>query len=667
MHKNMITLAILAACAPAYAVDFGVGAANTDKVKFDKWQCKKCATAQAVSGNISMGVGSALVDDIHAANALGADDDGAVAALSGKINLNRQNWQLALKAHDLGQEHGDAQVVVKNGSNKATLDYRQLYQVNSGNTNTHYYQQGDELLKSDAAYSPELSLKRERINLAFENQMVLFGLPLTTSLDFGQEQKTGTKAGYVTTPSPINIAQRVDQDTQSFGASAMVAGKNWLTQLAYQGSDFSNNQTEISHQAFGSLYAEAPDNQSHQVTLSGNYLADLGQFDGRISAGRMIQDDGVVNALQSPITSWDGEVDTLDATGRFTTVVGNGWRLSAKLNHNSRDNNSSVFQFNQFDYNAVSGITEENVLLDSTQNRANLSAQYRIAKGYRLDAGFDYDSIERTQSDGLGARETTDEYGLWTALKISAFEGWKLNLKAGFSQRDGSEYQANKHSSSEENELMRKYYLADRDRTEFEVRATHTPLDNLSVDMSAQYAKDDYSATEIGLTDSEDYGYQLTLNYLASQNLTLYGFAGQQWIDTNQAGALYSTTPTWTAEINDEFISLGAGFEYRGLMADKLVIGGDYLYADSSSDADNSAVENGQFDDYYSYSHSFNLYGAYQLSERSQLKLDYRYERYYDTDYANVATDAIGGLTTLGELDHNYNAHLVMLTYSLSL
>ncbi len=46
------------------------------------------------------------------------------------------------------------------------------------------------------------------------------------------------------------------------------------------------------------------------------------------------------------------------------------------------------------------------------------------------------------------------------------------------------------------------------------------------------------------------------------------------------------------------------------------------------------------------------------------LKLTYRYERYFDTDGNEVGIDAVTGLTTLGVLNHNYNAHQLMLSFS---
>ncbi|WP_145991449.1 MtrB/PioB family outer membrane beta-barrel protein, partial [Shewanella sp. 11B5] len=49
------------------------------------------------------------------------------------------------------------------------------------------------------------------------------------------------------------------------------------------------------------------------------------------------------------------------------------------------------------------------------------------------------------------------------------------------------------------------------------------------------------------------------------------------------------------------------------------------------------------------------------------LKLSYQYERYYDTDAASIGIVSIPGLITLQDIDHDYNAHQVMLSFSYKL
>ena len=216
---------------------------------------------------------------------------------------------------------------------------------------------------------------------------------------------------------------------------------------------------------------------------------------------------------------------------------------------------------------------------------------------------------------------------------------------------------------------MRKYYLADRKRNAVELKINHSPLSWVSVDVTGRYAKDDYDATEIGLTESEDFGYDVNLSLQFSKHLSAYGFAGQQWINSAQAGSQSFSSPDWNADIEDEFINIGAGFSYGGLMQDRLTLGGDYLFSNSISDTSvggTLVTANGSrpYGDYYSYNHSVRMYADYALSKQMALKLSYQYERYYDTDAAQVATNTVPGLTTLGELNHDYNAHQVMLSFS---
>ncbi|MCL1067386.1 MtrB/PioB family decaheme-associated outer membrane protein, partial [Shewanella olleyana] len=227
-----------------------------------------------------------------------------------------------------------------------------------------------------------------------------------------------------------------------------------------------------------------------------------------------------------------------------------------------------------------------------------------------------------------------------------------------------SEYQATELTSSEDNSLLRKYYLADRERNEVELRVSHTPLNWLSVDFTGRYAKDDYDDTVIGLTASEDYGYDINLNMQLTKHVSAYGFAGQQWINSAQAGSQSYSSPDWYADVEDEFINLGAGLSYGGLMEDKLTLGADYLFSNSSSDTYVTAEGTSPYGDYFSYNHSASLYANYALNDDMALKLTYRYERYYDTDDAQMTPDQVPGMVTLGELNHNYNAHQIMLNFS---
>jgi hypothetical protein len=93
----------------------------------------------------------------------------------------------------------------------------------------------------------------------------------------------------------------------------------------------------------------------------------------------------------------------------------------------------------------------------------------------------------------------------------------------------------------------------------------------------------------------------------------------------------------------------------------------DYLFANSTSNTNVNVDNSLPYGDYYSYNHSASVYADYALNPQMALKLSYRYERYYDTDAASVEIASIPGLITLQDINHDYTAHQVMLSFSYKL
>ncbi len=659
---NIITVSLLAMSGSVVAANFGVGNANTESVNMDKYQCKRCVSATGYSGSFTLLTGYNSPEDAHAGNALSSDEEGAIAAISGDVRyLNDTGYKASMQAHQLGMDNGFANIKVgKSGLYELELDYQAIKTFEAGDVRSQLWQNDGMLTPSVYPNQFDLALQRENSAIGFS-----FGEGVyNTFVRFSQEEKTGHQSASFVAPSPTNFGLPVDSTTKQLDAGASLAGDNWLTELNYFGSYYSNNIDDLSLPYMNDVYSAAPDNQAHQLSISGQYQLDRTVMSGRLVTGRMIQDDSLIQVSGNPLQSWDGQIDTFDGRFAVTSMLNNRLRVGASVDHSKRDNKSSSWEFTQYSYNSLSGAFKQNVPQDIERSTYKLNASYRLASGYRVQAGFDRKEIDRSYSE----REQTDENNLWAKLNISALDNVNINVKASHGVRGGSEYEVNELTSSEDNALMRKYYLADRTRNAVELKLNHSPLSWVSIDLTGRYAIDDYDATIIGLTESQDYGYDLNISVQLSKDISAYGFAGQQWIDSTQAGSQSFSSPDWQANIQDEFINLGTGISYSGLMEDKLTLGGDYLFSNSISDTylDGSAVTNSalQYGDYFAYNHSVNMYANYALSPKMALKLSYQYERYYDTDGAQMGINTVPGLTTLGELNHDYNAHQVMLSFS---
>ncbi|WP_351088317.1 MtrB/PioB family decaheme-associated outer membrane protein [Shewanella sp. S1-49-MNA-CIBAN-0167] len=662
---NLITLSLLAISGvitgSAMAADFGVNKANTSTVNQQVFQCKRCPQVAGYSGSIGVNAAYIDSDDIHSGNAFGTDNDGANGSVDADLNYrNSAGYKAKFQAHQLGLDNGFAHLEAgKSGHYKLVADYQQLTRYQSGDARSQLWYQDGVLTPSEHTQIQELSLQRNKA-----------GLGLSYGQDFYQayvryehEHKTGYQSSSIVTPRPVNFGLPVDANTDNLTAGLSLSGDSWTTDLNYFVSQYKNDIDALSLPYLYDVFAPAPDNQAHQLSLSGQYQFNRTVMSGRLASGKMTQDDNLIQMSANPLQNWDGEVDTLDGKLSVTSLVSHKLRLGGSVDYAKRDNKGSVWEFAQYEVNGITGAFKQNIPLDTERRGLKLNASYRLSSDYRVQAGYDRKEMERSYGD----REQTNDDALWAKLNVRAMDDIKLKFKASLDNRGGSEYQTSELTSSETNPLLRKYYLADRKRTAFEAKFNHAPTSWLSVDMTARYAKDDYNETQLGLSGSEDYGYDINLGLQLDAHLSGYAFAGQQWIESNQAGSQRFSSPDWFADIEDEFINLGAGFNYSGLLEDRLSLGGDYLFANSASNTLVTYDVTTPQGDYDSFNHSLKLHANYALSEEMALKLAYQYERYYDTDNAQIDVNTVPGLTTLGNLNHNYNAHQVMLSFSYQL
>ncbi|MCU7984501.1 MtrB/PioB family decaheme-associated outer membrane protein [Shewanella sp. SW24] len=690
---NLITLALLANTGFAIAADgYGLANANTEKVKMSAWSCKGCVVETGTSGTVGVGVGYNSEEDIRSANAFGTSNE-----VAGKFDADvtfrgEKGYQASVEAYQLGMDGGRLDVNAgKQGQYNVNVNYRQIATYNSNSALTPYSGVGSDNLTlpdnwvtagssnqmpllMDNLNALELSLKRERTGLGFDYQ----GESLwSTHVSYMREEKTGlkkTSGGFFN--QSMMLAEPVDYTTDSIEAGIKLKGDRWFTALNYNGSIFKNEYNQLNFdsafnptfgaQTSGTLVLD-PDNQSHTVSLMGQYNDNTNVLTGRVLAGQMSQDQALVTSgygYQVPTEAVDAKVDLTGLNLKVVSKVTNSLRLSGSYDYSDRDNNTQIEEWTQVSINNVNGKVAYNTPYDNTSQRFKVAADYRITHGLKLDGGYDFKRDDRNYQD----RETTDENTVWARLRVNSFETWDMWVKGSYGQRDGSQYQASEWTSSETNSLLRKYNLANRDRTQIEARVTHSPIDSLTIDFGARYALDDYSDTVIGLTESKDTSYDANISYMITDDLLATTFYNYQIIESEQAGSSNYSTPTWTGFIEDNVDVVGAGLSYNNLLENKLRMGLDYTYSNSDSNTQVRQGITGDYGDYFAKVHNINLYAQYQATEKMALRLDYKIENYKDNDAANdIAVDGIWNVVGFGSNSHDYTAQMIMLSMSYKL
>ncbi|QIR14123.1 MtrB/PioB family decaheme-associated outer membrane protein [Shewanella aestuarii] len=693
-HKlNIITLALLANTSFAVMANgYGLANANTNSVKLDKWVCKGCVVETGTTGSVTVGVGYNSEDDIKSANAFKSANEFA-GKLDANINYKGENgYQSKVDITDLGMDNARADINVgKLGTYNLNVNYRSIATYKSNTALTPYQGiGGNDLTLPDnwvtagsssqmpmlySSLNPfELSLERERAGLGFEYQAESM---FTGFVNYQREDKTGTKQ---TSGSFFNqsmmLAEPVDYTTDTLEAGIKLKGDNWFTSLNYNGSSFKNQNNQLSYDnAFNPTFGAQtrgymsldPDNEAHTISLMGQYNDSVSVVSGRLMLGKMSQDQDFVTSgygYQLPADSLDASVDLTGMNIKAVSRVNRKVRLNGSYDYNDRKNNTQVEEWTQISINDVTGKVAYNTPYDHTSHRAKLGADYRISHGLKLDAGYDFKRDERSYQD----RETTDENTVWARIRVNNFDKWDMWFKGSYGQRDGSDYQASEWTSKEQNQLLRKYYLADRNRSQIEARVSYVPMDALTIDFGARYALDDYKNTEIGLTESKDTSYDANVSYMFNDDVMLNAFYNHQTIDSAQSGSSNFTTATWQADIEDKVDVVGAGLSYNNLMDSRLQLGLDYTYSNSDSTTQVRQGITGDYGDYFAKVHNLNAYALYKATEKMDLRFDYKMENYLDNDAANdIAPDGIWNVVGFGSNSHDYTAHMIMLSMSYKL
>lgn len=664
---SIIALLIMSVNVPAHAFDFGVSAANGSNTDTSKWSCKKCNSA-GMSGAIGISVGSSVSDDDqHSANALGYEDGFAAAVDANAASVSDSGIRTAFYAKELGSKRGDAAIAIRQpGLWSVAAGYDAKYHVDSTSAVSNLVIDGNQLVANDSLVTQELNLERDRFNIDAKYRGDIF----SGFIKISNEEKQGTQASSYSLGlySATNFVKPINTETTNLHTAVSMSGTNWLAEVGFKGSVFENDIDSLYLAQTDPLLIQSTDadNKAMNIYLTGRYRFDNTTITGKFSAGEQTQDDSFSSLLgvSAGLTAPDLTLNTTDANLTFMTRINRKATVKGSIVYSDRDNDSPVYEFDQYQADELTDLIAYTSGIDRTNTTVKLSSDYRVMAGHKLSGGLTYQDAEQTAI----SREEKDETEVWLKYRYDSLEMWDMRFKASYATRDGAEFTTYVTSDYLQNEFMRKYNFADRERTEFVVDMTHTPLDYLNIDFRGYYALDDYSDTDIGLTESTDYGYDASANLLISDimNLTVYG--GYQWIDNDQLGSSSLSYADWAAENSDEFGFVGISGQYTGFADLGILLSAEYCFSYSEGD---TAVSGGigNLGDYKSEEHSFELKATYALTQTSTVGLMYQYTDYQDSDYADIpavndAGDGVTNLTTLGYLSQDYDAHLIMATYN---
>lgn len=674
---------------------------------FEQWPCRFCPFPEkGVEGNVDAAALHVSDDSARFGDYTGLDEKGAyVNADADVLYRAGGGYAVGLKAQDLGLDSRELALRVgRQGTWTVDLSWDELPRRLDDSVRTPYDGLGSGRLTLPSSWIrgnftndfTALDATLRDFDLGWDRETLGLGVEFIQSkqlryeIDWTQQTKQGrglTWGSFLGTAE--DLVKPLDYQTDQVDAAVVYAGDNWNVRVGYFASFFSNKDTALTWEnPFNGpnvgLMAMAPDNSFQQAQLSGSYR--FSAWDTTLNAsyaqGRMEQSDALVGYTINPaITtqalpadSFDGEADTTAINLRLTTRPTDRLRLSTEYRYNERDNTSRQYEWAIIQADSFPSVPFVNPVYSFENRDLSLQGDYQFSRRFQAAAGWGQKVRERDFQNV----DRTDEDSVWGRLRFRPFSEMTLSLRAENASRDASEYLQlpSIGPGADQNPLLRKYYMADRERDLFQVQADLAPGERGSVSLRYERAQDDYEESPVGLvaTDYDQFSADASLQLWSDLVATVFYSRENYDSDTIGAGSFAvpnTALPNWAGRTRDRHDVQGLALNWPGLREGKLDLRADWTRADTTGDitiANPLGTAGSPFPTLSSELSGVELMADYHLNPRWSLSLGYRWEQFSADDWAKdgVNEATIGNVLTFGAetLDYNVNVFLLGFRYN---
>ena len=689
-RRHVVAMAVCAACVPLAVL-------ADDEAK--PVQATVSLGAGAVSGNSA--------DRAQFGQYNGLRDRRGAASLDIDYNLrdeSRLTWIQFDGSRLLGDTR-DMNLVWKNpGSWKLRASYSELVRNDPNSLNTGLAGAGTAspqviVLPAGPGTGSEFELKTKRtslgvgftkvlsprmqveIDLKTENKegSRLFGTGMNcpSAAAIGCLGTTGVNTGWalLALPEPVKTNHSQVEARLSYGA------QKFRLHLGYYGSYFRNDLGSINPVIPGSLnnplgtslplntglqallsqpVALAPDNQAHQLDLSGSYdLTPSTRATFKIARSTATQDESfaAMGLPGAPIGfgGLGGKVDTSLTKLGITSRPMAQLSLLADVRVEDKQDQTPLGAYNN---NGVGTSTNSHLPLKRTSGKAQASWQFN--SDYRGTLGADFETIDRgaftasSTVNGVSAlRAKTEENGVRAELRRRMSEEVSGSVMVSSSQRTGSNWLKPVAGGGvievpNPTDLATGFTassifmptLADRKRDKVRVSSDWRPSEDLSLQFSMEQGKDRYTLpTSYGLQSTRMSQYGFDVNYAVNDKWNVNGYVTRGNQTQNQARA----AGTWMAFDNT---NTTVGLGVTGKASSALEVGAQLAYMDDTSSyaqtldagagADSAALlaATGGLPNVVYRKTALRLYGKYNLDKVSSIRVDLMQQRWTVNDWA---------------------------------
>lgn len=500
---------------------------------------------------------------------------------------------------------------------------------------------------------PAFGLKTEREALGLGVHKYFSG-SWQASVTFRNEEKDGARLwargttganGFEFAPEPINSTTRQLEATLSHtGKRLQLTGGYYGTMFdnAYNGLSFTGGAAAL---ATFTPIALPPDNQSHQVYLSGGYNfspTTRGTF--KLAYARATQDDLFITGANVPLApgignNLQGRVDTTQFQAGIAARPMPKLSLRASLRYDDRDDKTPVLRYNTLAV-ATSTFNGDNEPRSIRTTAGKFEAGYSLPMSLRLTGALEYEEKKRSVSPVriVSHRDTTEETVYRVELRRSISETVTGAVAILHSEREGSPFLLTTlNNGNAGSNIIAPIHLADRDRDQVRLSVNWQPSEPLSLQFRVDLSRDKYDGDRdgsgLGPREGEARNYAADAALSFSEN-----WQGTAWLSRNQTdldqASRTSGGQLWAAALTSVGDSIGLGL--RGKPTSLIEIGGDLSLSDLEDTYLQQALTGPAIASLPNVNTKLtrvNLFAKYALQKKSGVRLDYVYDRFETDDW----------------------------------
>lgn len=525
-----------------------------------------------------------------------------------------------------------------------------------------------------------IDLKTTRTSLGFGLDKWLTPI-LQLEASFKNEKKDGARmwgkgitcsatSGYGCTASYgalLMLPEPISSSTKQFEAKLNYAGEKLTLSGGYYGSFYINDFGSLNVSVPGNLWnpdgslhnlsaagnnirnllqlpmALPPDNQAHQLSLTGTYAftpTTRGTF--RFARTRATQKESFdsMGLTGSPRGALDAVVDTTLAQFGLTARPMPKLSLLANLRYEQKSDKTPIDWYRTANTNSPGS---------HTKISGKLEASYQLPDRYRATVGIDYDmrdlgrptGTNDTSGQATALRAKNDEIGYRAELRRSMSETFSGAVGIGHSRRNGSRWMQAFNGPAPtvpEGTLQGTGFglfpllWMDNTRDKLKLSANWDPTERLSLQFMTEASADHYYApTMRGARDGATRVIGLDSMYTVTEKWKLTGWFSRSdtIMDINGGSGAYSEG---MRQLNH---SLGLGF--RGAPTGKIDIGGDVVFSYETNRYGQGVIGNSTQPNALpavAYRQtSLKLFGKYALEKNADIRLDLVHQRYFTNEW----------------------------------